>query len=770
MISLLLLAYAALKPFPRPSTLEERLATIPLEDLPLERDVVIHWNDHHVPFIEAKADADLPVAIGVVHAHLRLGQLEILKRIALGRIAEMGGPMLAQVDRAIRTLELGRAVPMIEAGLPEDTRHWLKGYVAGVNGFIDNVAELPQEFATLGLKREAWSVADVLTIGRLIAIDVNWLDWMPMLKLRRSPEWQQLWARLVASGDTSLPSFREGSRFKALRRALAYFSRNGSNSFVVSARKSATGSALIANDPHVGLMLPNLWLLCGYHAPSHHAVGLMFPGLPFLGLGRNPRIAWGGTNMHAASSDLYDVSNLPADAFTERREHVKVRWSLDRHFPVRETEFGPVLSDAKILGAGKDEDFALRWVGHDASDEWTPLLKMSQAENWNQFRGVFKDYAVSGMNLLYADVEGNIGQVLAVRLPVRGNTRPADLVLDPSDPALRWDGFIGTEDLPHSFNPMEGFLLSANNRPVEHDVPISFFFSTNDRIRRISELLADCGPVAVEDLMKVQADVFMPSAIELRDILMDKMRAVAIHDEGDHAVRELLLLIRSWDGQYRAASRGALAFELFVHHVSKVYYGPTFDGAKTATYASVGRIRSLLEEDLNREAPHITRRRLQSALSRAAKKLHKFETWGALHRYGLYHPLGALPLLGRRYRFLDHPAPGSSDTVMKSAHGSTDKRHRVGYGAAARHVSDLSDLDANWFVLFGGQDGWFKSTTFIDQVPMWFERSYLQMPLRIETVRATFPHRTVLTVGAARPEPAPASPSVSAEQPLEPVA
>lgn len=744
MISLLLLAYAALKPLPEAVSLRSRLDAIPVRDLPLRDEVAIHWNEHQIPFIDCQDDRDLPFSLGLVHAHLRLAQLELLRRIARGGIAELGGQLFAPLDQAIRTLELDRAAPEIERNLPDDTRAWIQGYVDGINTYQSRAESLPFEFGIWDLDRRPWTVGDVLAIGRLIAIDVNWLDWFPMLKLRNHPDWPQLWSRLVTTGDTSLPSFRVTRRDRFLRRILSYFTRTGSNSFVVAGRKSETGSALIANDPHVGLMLPNLWMLLGYRAPSEHAVGLMFPGIPIIALGRNTRIAWGGTNMHAASSDLFSVPGNDATQVRIRKERIKVRGWLDRRFSVRDTAMGPIVSDIPLLGARKGETFALRWTGHDASDEISALLAVSRAGNWDEFRVAFQNYAVSGMNVLYADVDGNIGQVLAVKLPVRRNAKPQDLILDISDPENIWSGYLTTEDLPYSYNPPEGFLVSANNRPVEHDVPISFLFSTNDRIHRISQLLSRESRVALDMIKRIQADVHMPSAVGLRDFLMAKLRSDGFDKPDDPAEREAIMLLRAWNGDYHPSSRGALAFELFVHHLSRQYYGPTFGAIKTATYASVGRIRPLLEEDIFKDTQEAVKGRLAAALQHTAKLLKRYESWGSMHRYGLSHPMGALPLLGRRYRFLDHPAPGSSDTVHKTAHGSTDKRHRVGYGASARHISDLSDLDNNWFVLFGGQDGWLGSPTFMDQVPLWLEGSYVRMPMRIETVRAEFPYRTVL--------------------------
>ncbi len=314
-----------LTPLPRESSLAERLAVIPASGAPVEAEVRIYWDDHQIPFIEAKSDTDLAVALGIVHAHLRLGQMALMRRIARGRIAESAGPIATDIDHALRILNFGRAAEKMEASLPAETRAWLEGYARGVNHYLKNIKKLPQEYAVLGLAREPWTVRDLLTVGRLAGTDVNWLVWFRLLRLRHRPDWPALWARLAKNGGSSVVSFRGGRQLTRLAGLLAGFSRSGSNSLVLAPGKSASGAALMANDPHLGIMLPNLWLIAGYKSPSYHAVGLMIPGVPFMAVGRNPHIAWGGTNMRAANSDLYDVSKLAPAEFTERTERIRVR-------------------------------------------------------------------------------------------------------------------------------------------------------------------------------------------------------------------------------------------------------------------------------------------------------------------------------------------------------------------------------------------------------------------------------------------------------------
>ena len=229
-----------------------------------------------------------------------------------------------------------------------------------------------------------------------------------------------------------MASFRPVGKEAALDDILRGLSRSGSNSLAIAGRRTKTGAALMANDPHLGLVLPNLWLLAGVKSPSFHAVGLMVPGLPFFAVGRNKMIAWGGTNMRAASSDLYDASKLAPGAITTRKETVKVRWWFDQEVSVRETALGPIISDAPLIETGTGKPLALAWVGHQQSDEITAMLKVSRAGSFAEFKKAFESFAVSAQNMLYADVEGNIGQVMAMRLPVRSARPPRDLVLDPN--------------------------------------------------------------------------------------------------------------------------------------------------------------------------------------------------------------------------------------------------------------------------------------------------------------------------------------------------
>ncbi len=743
-VSALLAGCSLLAPLPEPSRTAERLRAFPLRNLPLHQPVTVYWNENLVPFIDARDDGDAAFTLGMVHAHLRLAQMDLYRKAAAGRLAEMLGPFLTDVDHALRILGPARAAQQMELVLSPADRKWIERYVEGINFLQDHAPRLPHELRLLGVQREPWTVADVLAVSRIFGADVNWLSWFSLLPLWGTNDWPYVWDRIVRNGKMSLPSF--GALPPGLPSILADMSRSGSNSVAVSSGKTSTGSALMANDPHLGIQIPNLWVIAGYRCPSYHVVGLMLPGVPAVALGRNEHFAWGGTNMRAASSDLYDVSHLPASDFTERRESIKVRWWPDREVVVRTTPFGPVVTDAPLLKDYHGPPLALKWIGYDATDEIGALLAVNRARDWNEFKAAWNGYGVSAQNILYADVKGNIGQLLAVTLPGRQFNELPGLFLDPANPRHIWKGRVKGSDLPSAFNPEQGYLASTNNIPVATSPPVGFFYSENDRIRRIREKLEHAENVDVDFMGGIQTDVTSPVARDLRDLMVGSCL--------DTYPRPLLLSVLSdWDGSLDAESRSALAFELVLYHLAEDYYGAHVSERATQVLVRSAGLVEMLHDDLRAESGGVCASFVLRAIREAAGEFDRWGNWGAMHRLDLRHVLlGRIPLLGAKYRYGNFPVSGGSTTLMKTAHAPTNEKHNATYGSQARHISDLSDPDANWFVLLGGQDGWLNSSRLTDQVELWRLRKYLHVPLKVETVGKLFPYRSELLPGSESPQ------------------
>ncbi len=716
----------------------ERLADLPLRDLPVERPVTIRWSERQVPFIEAGNDEDLAFGLGMVHRHLRAAQIEVLRRVSAGRVAEIVGPFGLEIDRSIRSLDIGAVVPELVAMLPDTSRRWIDGFLAGFNHHLRH-APPPPEFAMLGMEAEPWTAAGFFTLARLFSADLCWPVQRRLLALRDRLEpaaWRRLWPQILRGGAPDLPPAPDDAASRAFEAA----TRAGSNAAAVAGTRTVSGAPIVSGDPHLGIQLPNAWLAVCLHAPGLHAAGLMLPGVPFLALGRNHDIAWGGTSLHAASTDFVDLSGLPEGAFTTRTELIRVRGAADRTIHFRRSPFGPVVSEAGLFRSRTP--IAFKWMGHAPSDELTSMLGLLRARDRQDFLRSLSGFGVPGQTMVYAGPDG-IGRQTAAHMPRRDADDPDDIVVPMSVADRTWAETVRGDALFGEWDPEDGYVASANERlsgPLPDRVPLGFFFAAGDRLSRIRALLSPDGEfngrkLDAADMGALFRDDRQPNALPVRDLLLAHLPSARGARAQDFRRR-----LEAWDGSYAAASRGALAFELLLGETARRLLGD----AELAPLETVWTTRALVADELRRHEGDVLARAVAGAVPVVVRRFRRLGTWGAAHRQRPQHPFGALPAIGRRFRLPEFPGDGGNDTLYKTGHPLMRRRHVIRFGATCRYVFDLRDPDANEVVLFGGQDGWLGSDTSADQIGLWRSGRAMTLPLRAETARATFPHVTVL--------------------------
>jgi len=414
---------------------DERFDFFTQNKAPLKRPVTIRWDSYSVPFLEAENDTDLAFAIGVVHAHLRLGQMELLRLASQGRLSEVAGPipMVENIDQFLRTMNFPLAATNSRPKISDEGWQWVVSFTDGINWYMRQMPRPPLEYQILGIEPRPFDPMDIITIGKLIGVDLTWAIYLKYIKLQENPSWLAFYEEDLKKLEGAHATSTIGNSMQILK-LIKNFTKSGSNSLVVSGSKSSSGSGLIASDPHVGLFLPNFWLLMGIKSPSYHSVGLMIPGTPFIGVGRNRDIAWGGTNMRAISSHLY-LWDVEKDGPLIRREEViPRRWWTNKTIAIRQSEKGPVINDLSYFDQKSQlGPIVMDWVGWRGSDELTPFLKVMQAKNWKQFRSAFAGYQIPAMNMLYSDREGHIGMVPAYGQPVLKDSRHTLNLLKKSD-------------------------------------------------------------------------------------------------------------------------------------------------------------------------------------------------------------------------------------------------------------------------------------------------------------------------------------------------
>lgn len=722
-------------------TLEDRLKQFKSLDLPFQQGTSIRFNNFFVPYILAGSDKDGAFALGTITEFQRGPQLQFLKRLAQGRLAEMGGGGFVDMDHLIRLLDFGRAADEIWDRMPPSSKEWVEGFVAGLN-CVQKQRNRGVDEKFLGIRPEPYTPQDILLFGRLAGADVNWPIYFSLIEHRLSGDFIEWWNRLRRVGAGVSTSFDSPNSAKPgtaqqIGEFLNSLSRSGSNSIVLHGTRTQNGMPLMVNDPHLGQHLPNVWMMVGLRTPSYQCVGLMFPGVPILGLGRNLNLAWGGTNLRAASSDLV---RLDEGTTTERTSaqttRIRVRFSWARTRKLRYSPHGPVLTDCPALGrlCGKDT-LALRWAGHWPTDEITSFLNGMKAQTVSQLHDAMQGVGVTPLNVLGADTQGNIGHVLAATLPKRPGFPENDWVLAEDMALEHWSVQVCARDFPSVINPAIGFIVSANNRPSEV-TGLGFLFNGDDRVMRARALFNTKKRFSPQALLDLQLDVTSPLAEKLSSQLAEYCRP--------HLQRnEQLVLCNSidlWNGAYSADNFAALQFEFLLTALVRELSVLRHAGRMPGLMDQWAYLTACLLEDLENLSNSDRSRIVPLCVDEANRKAQHWQLWGNLHKIRLRHVLGHVPLLGKLFSSKSFPAAGSRETLMKNAHNLVRGFDETSYGSQSRHLSDLSDPDGNYFVLLGGQDGWVGSHLMTDQVPLWQTRQSIQMPLRLNRIEQLFPH------------------------------
>jgi len=586
-----------------------------------------------VVHITADTPHNLFLAQGYVHAQERLWQMEVWRHVSYGRLSELFGPTQLRTDRFIRTLGWRAAAERNLAAMPADVRAALDAYAEGVNAYLDTrggllglafvVAGLRSGDGPGGYRPERWTPLDSMTwskvqawnlsgnfeseVFRLLA-DARLGD--PALTDRLLPEAPGGSPVIVASGPATggvrLPrspapapaasviewSAEEQAGLIGLLAAASGPSAAagldaagglgaghgiGSNSWVVAPSRSATGDAMLANDPHLAAMMPSIWFLNGLHcravtaACPFNVAGVSFPGVPAVVLGHNARIAWGATNANPDVQDLYLETIDPADPgrylfkgesrpFETREERIRVAGAPDDVLTVRSTVHGPVLNDVEHRLRDAPVAIALRWPAIESVDRTVEaIFRVNTASDWDDFRAALSIFGGPSQNFVYADANGHIGYQLPGAIPIRAAGDRGDRPVPGADGDHEWSGLVRFEDLPTLFDPPEGLIVTANNAITEPGAGWPFLGREVDpgyRAQRALDLLAaglaDDG-ISVDEMATIQVD---SAVLRAPLVVAGLARAEPQTDDG----RLLLERIRAWDGRCPIESRGCAAY------------------------------------------------------------------------------------------------------------------------------------------------------------------------------------------------------------------
>ena len=540
----------------------------------LSKPVEVLRDEWGVPHIYAASTADLFLAQGFVAAQDRLWQMEIWRRTGEGKLSEVLGPTAVERDRFARLMRYRGDMEAEWKSYAPDTKLILESFVKGVNAYIAaNRDNLPVEFQMTGVRPEYWTAETCLTrmsgyiMTRNASSEVMRAQVVNLVGAETASAWLETEPRtplVVPEGlDLSGIDAKVLSVASAASAPLSFGNLEGSNNWVVSGALSATGKPLLANDPHRPINLPSLRYVSHLVAPGWNVIGAGEPSVPGIAAGHNERVGFGFTIVGIDQQDLYVEETNPQspneyrykgkwETMRVERERVKIKGAPDAEIELKFTRHGPVLYEDRA----RNRAYALRWVGTEPGTAgYLASLSLNRAQNWGEFLRSLERWKVPSENLVYADVDGNIGWVAAGLAPVRPNWKGL-LPVPGAEGKYEWQGFLPLSALPQSYNPAKKFVATANHNilPPGYRRDLNFEWSAPFRFRRIEEVLAAGKRFSVEDFKQLQHDE--TSLIAREVVPMFK----AIKPESSPA-REALAELLKWDYVLAKDSAAAAIFE-----------------------------------------------------------------------------------------------------------------------------------------------------------------------------------------------------------------
>jgi len=762
----------------------------------LSAPVTVTRDGHGVPTIDAATLDDLFFAQGYVTAQDRLWQMDMMRRYGSGELSEVLGEDTLKVDREQRILGLRAAARKnLEIASPRD-RSFFEAYARGVNAFIrSHLDMLPIEFRILRYEPKPWSAEDSIVIANQMVKNLNFHYFYDALSREKilAKVGPDLTADLfvnrswhdrpptVMREDVNEPKDKSGdsddddeddpadtSVTQRLNPRLSAPSPaeglpvNGSNDWVVSGAHTVTGKPLLSNDMHLGHQMPNLWYEAHLRSGTLDVIGVTLPGMPYVVVGHNQRVAWGFTNVGPTVTDVY-IENFNAQGAYQtpsawvqpehRSEVIHVKGKPDVTVDVRISRHGPIITE---IVPGETRALALRWTLYDGLH--IPFFDVNAAQNWDDFKKAFSQLDAPGQNVVYADVDGNIGYHATGKVPIRA-AGDGSLPASGADNTHEWTSYIPFDKLPSVYNPPSGIIATANGRitPDNYANSVSMEWEAPWRTARIYHVLESGRKFSTADMLALQTDVHSDT-----DLFAAERFVYAV----DHAAKasprakQAAELMRAWDGRMQAASAAATIAQNSILQLRRLLLEPKLGAAPGDTENDSAlswqtyswEMRSVWLENILLHHPkkwlpekysnydELLTAAVEAAVSspQAAKDLSTWR-WGTFNAVEIQHPvLGKIPLL--KY----WSGPGVQE---QSGSGYTVKAVTHRHGPSERFTANLADLDQSNLNIVTGQAGNFLSPYYMDQWKAWYEGTTFTLPFSLKAVEATKTHRLMLEPG-----------------------
>ncbi len=712
----------------------------------LQAPVTIDYDERGVPHIRAENEADMYRALGFVHAQDRLFQMELLRRLARGELAEVLGEKLVPTDRLFRTLEIGRHADAYAARLDPNSpsTQALQHYLEGINQYQASRPR-PLEFDLLGIEPRPFTIADTLSVAGYMAYsfaaalrtepvmthirDELGADYLGLFDLDWHPQ-GVIGTTLAASDWQDLSALAQLSNYALAGTGLPQF--EGSNAWAVSGSRTASGKPLLAGDPHIRFSLPAVWYEAHLQAPGYELYGYHHALIPSAMLGHNRDFAWSLTMFQNDDLDLIAERVNPDNAnqvwyqgnwvdFEQRTETIQVKGAEPVQITLRRSTHGPIINDA--LGQTSGSTPIAMWWAFLETDN--PMLdafyQLNRADELEKARAAVEKIEAPGLNVVWANAGGDIGWWAAAKLPLRPDGVNPTFILDGASGEADKLGYHPFSANPQEENPQRGYILSANYQPVPASgIEIPGYYNLPDRGQRLNQHLSDASVKwDTQNSQTLQLDPGTGYGPRLLAPILDDLRSAAANDQE----RALVEQLADWNGDHALDSVAATLFNQLTyqlaHEAMADELGEAFFDSLLQTRAldtALPRLTANADSPWwNRQGSEQRESRTQIVAEAWRASLEHLRslfgddveawTWGRGHTLTHSHALGQQQPLAWLLNVGPLAAPGGHETPNNLSHKIGPAPWPVVYGPSTRRLVDLGDADKALGGIPVGQSG-----------------------------------------------------------------
>jgi penicillin amidase len=732
----------------------------------IKEEVTVIRDEFAVPHIYAKNEEDLYTAVGYVMAQDRLWQMDLLRRVTLGRLSEIFGKEYVETDVFLRALRFSDRSREILAEMDPVLLKAVQAFCNGLNEYIEKAGnKLPLEFTLLGYKPEPFEPIFCANLAGYMGWDQG-MGWNEVIldhihaKVGDSLFWELVPGAALRKTHV-YPSFTKDSLLLPFQTSLLKADNlledmglhvfHASNNWAVSGKRSSTGKPILCNDMHMSLNIPGIWYQMHQVIPGKLDVsGIAVPGQPFVTCGHNQRIAWGNTNAMGDNIDFYEEKIMDSDSLQYsyngewkkmeiRKEVILIKGGTSAERENMFTHRGPVISKFKGF---PQKVVTMHWAGDEIGNIPRTLYLLNRAGNWKEFTDAISTYKPLSLNIVYADVDGNIGLYCAANVPIRN--RDNDRIILPGwTDKYDWKGSVPFENLPHSFNPSNGYVSSANNKPAGDDYPyhIGTWYCLSSRIDRIREMIEQKPVLSPEDMKVIQNDQHSVLARDMNNKIIELLSVVSDLNINEKTGYDIL---KKWEGGFMNKDLVAPAvFETFFVKLGDNLLKDEMDTALFSRYFNEGPMEFALANIWNNPSSawwddistkkketmtDIVRKTMGNSIDKLIADYGADTTdwkWGSMHTLSLEHPLGKVKILNKVFHLnrSQIKVGGSKYTISPYNYTFKDAFKSV-FGSSQRHVYSIDDWDGSYTVIPTGNSGEPASKFYCDQTQMYINGQY----------------------------------------------